>query len=109
MIAPLLELLDAGLVRLFVSLFVDYLISTGFLLPQQRQQWVEGWAQIVGGAGALVFIAIWQYHSHKKETLKVITQLPNQTTETTIENPTKIEDTTDAKVLHDSVLEKYKM
>lgn len=68
MIPVLVEFFDVGFFRLLWVLFVDYLVATGFLVPDQRQQWVEGWGHLIGVAGAVVFMAIWQYHSHKKNT-----------------------------------------
>jgi membrane associated rhomboid family serine protease len=70
MILPFIEFIDAGLLRLIFNLLVDYLISAGYLLPTQRQQWVDGYAHILGIFGAVVFMAIWQWHSHKKDATK---------------------------------------
>lgn len=58
---------DAAFIRLFWALLVDYLVSTGYLLPEQRQLWVDGYMNIVGAVGAIIFIAIWMHHSNKKE------------------------------------------
>jgi len=63
----ILEFFDVAFFRLFWALLIDYLIASGYLLPEQRQQWVEGYSHIIGVMGAVIFIAIWQYHSHKKD------------------------------------------
>jgi hypothetical protein len=48
----LLELVDAQFLRLLWVLFIDYLIATGYLLPEQRTVWVDGFVHIIGAAGA---------------------------------------------------------
>jgi hypothetical protein len=68
---PAVEFIDVAFFRLIFNLLVDYLVATGYLLPEQRDQWVQGWAQLIGVAGAVVFMGIWQYHSHKKDATKV--------------------------------------
>ncbi len=75
----LIEFFDAGFLRLVWALLVDYLVSSGYLLPDQRQLWVEGYVHIVGAAGAILFVGIWMHHSNKKETLKDLNQMVAKT------------------------------
>lgn len=70
MIMNLFSFFDLAFLRVIFNLIVDYLISTGYLLPQQRDQWVNGWSHIIGIIGAVIFMAIWQHQSHKKEITK---------------------------------------
>ncbi len=79
----LIGFFDAGLLRLIFTLLVDYLITAGFLLPEQRQQWVDGWGHVIGIAGGVIFMAIWQYHSHKKDLLKQPVTITKTSTEIT--------------------------
>lgn len=53
--------------RLIFGLIIDLLIANGYLLPEQREQWVNGAVSVVGAAGAAILLAIYQYHSHKKD------------------------------------------
>ena len=64
------DFLDTAFLRLLWSLFVDYLVSSGFLMPGQRQIWVDGYAHILGVAGAILFTGIWLHHSNKKDQIK---------------------------------------
>lgn len=66
------EFFDVGFLRLLWALFVQYLVATGFLLPEQQSQWEQGWGHIISVAGTVIFIAIWQWHAHKKDVTKVI-------------------------------------
>jgi len=69
MLPPLLgiiEFFDVAFLRLVFNLIVDYLITTGYLLPEQREQWVQGSAHIIGLVAAVTFMAIWQHKGHKK-------------------------------------------
>ena len=56
--------------RLIFGLFIDLLIANGFLLPEQREVWTNGYTTIIGAIGAAVLLAIYQYHSHKKDFLR---------------------------------------
>jgi hypothetical protein len=62
----LIEFFDAGFLRLLWALFVEYLVASGFLTSEQHDQWIDGLGHIIGIAGTVVFLAIWQWHSHKK-------------------------------------------
>lgn len=81
----LLEFIDIGFMRYIFILCVDGLISGGYLMPEQREAWVNGWAHIVGLVGFVIFTAIWQHNSHKKTVTTVIdkTEVPPTTVVTT--------------------------
>ncbi len=110
LLAPLIEFLDVGFFRLLWALFVQYLVATNFLQPEQQQMWVDGAGHIISVAGTVIFLAIWQYKAHHKSTVKVTTKTGTQTIEETIENPTKIEDTVNQQSGDsiEDILEKYK-
>jgi len=80
---PLIEFFDAAFLRLVWALLVDYLIASGFLFPEQRQVWVEGYVHILNAIGSIIFIAIWLHHANKKETVK---NLQTTTTQVTTSN-----------------------
>lgn len=81
----ILQLFDLHFLRLVFNLIIDYLITAGYLLPEQRAVWEQGYINIIGVVSAAVFMAIWQYkakhpHTEKVEkTTKVIT--PSGTSE----------------------------
>lgn len=76
-----IEIFDTQFLRLVWALFVDYLISSGYLLPQQRQLWVDGYVNIVGAIGAIIFLGIWLHHANKKDYQKQLTgDVANNTT-----------------------------
>jgi drug/metabolite transporter (DMT)-like permease len=76
----LVEFFDAAFLRLLWALVVDYLVTSGYLLPEQRQLWVEGYVHIVSAIGAILFIGIWMHHSNKKESLATLQQNVTTTT-----------------------------
>lgn len=83
------EFIDAAFLRLVWALLVDYLVASGFLFPEQRQVWVEGYVHILNAIGSIVFIAIWLHHANKKEKLKnTSTITATQTIETTPKDST---------------------
>lgn len=49
-----------------VGMISDYLIARGFLAPENRQAWVEGWTQIIGAIGGVVMSALLLIHEIKK-------------------------------------------
>lgn len=84
MLAPFLgmvEFFDVAFLRLVFNLVIDYLIAAGYLLPEQREQWVQGYAHIIGILGAVIFMAIWQHKSHKKIVTTDSTTVIKDTTE----------------------------
>lgn len=72
MLPTLIEFFDVGFLRLLWALFVEYLVATGFLNADQHDQWINGVGHIISVAGTVVFLAIWQWHSHKKSVTKVV-------------------------------------
>ena len=84
MMAPLgsvFGFFDVALVRYLFALAVDYLIATGFLMPEQRETWVNGGAHLLGVLGFVVFTAIWQYKSHHKPKEVDVTLKTDDTTD----------------------------
>jgi hypothetical protein len=61
------EFFDAAFFRLVWVLFIDFLITTGYLEPSQRQPWVDGYVYIIGAFFAMVFSGIWMHHKNKRE------------------------------------------
>lgn len=90
MFAPILgliEFFDVAFLRLIFNLAIDYLISAGYLLPEQREQWVQGYAHIIGILGAVIFMAIWQHKGHKKTTVEKTDTTVIQDTSSTEDQP----------------------
>jgi hypothetical protein len=88
-----------------IGMISDYLIARGYLMPEQRQLWVEGWIQIISAvsAGLLSVVLLWHEFKvlHNKTTKTIVEtteNLPRVTTvadpspETDIPQPTKIRD-----------------
>jgi hypothetical protein len=63
----LAEFIDSAFLRMLWVLFIDYLISAGYLLPEQRTLWEQSYINIIGVAGAMIFMGLWMHHSNKKE------------------------------------------
>jgi len=49
-----------------IGLLSDLAIARGWLMPDQRQQWVEAWTQIITAFGSVLLSTIVVYHEFKK-------------------------------------------
>lgn len=49
-----------------IGMLSDYLIGHGFLAPENRQAWVDGWTQIIGATGGVILSALLLIHEIKK-------------------------------------------
>lgn len=72
-----------------VGLLSDYAIARGWLLPDQRQQWVDAWVQIITAAGSVLLSAIVVWHEFKKPH----PTLTKTTSNTTVVTPTSAPET----------------
>jgi hypothetical protein len=93
----LLQIFDLHFVRLVFNLVIDYLITAGYLLPEQRAIWEQGYINIIGIISAAVFMAIWQYKAKH----------PTSTVKTTTQNKGRTVETVTSGVEAENVLEKY--
>ncbi len=71
---------------LLLGLLGDYAISRGWLQPDKRQMWVDGWIQLISASGSILLGAIVVWHEFQIFLKKT---LANQTTTvTTTQNST---------------------
>lgn len=55
------------------ALFIDVLVTRGYLYPEQRDRWVNDGLYLLGSLGIIVFTGVWLHHRldhHKKQSLE---------------------------------------